>query len=52
MRFANYLGESIGKAAQTAAGSALGQRAARHFQDMLCCMERFNQPWQIGACGV
>jgi len=52
MRFANYLGESIGKAAQTAAGSILGQRAAKHLQDMLCRMERFNQPWQIGACGV
>jgi hypothetical protein len=52
MRFANQLGEPIGKAAQTAAGSALRQRAAKHFQDMLCGTECFNQTWQIGACVV
>ena len=51
MRFANHLGGPIGKAAQTAAGSALRQRATKHLQDVLCGTECFNQSWQIGACG-
>ena len=52
MCFANHLSESIGEAAQTAAGSTLRQRATKHLQDMLCGMECFNQAGQIGACGV
>jgi hypothetical protein len=52
MRFANHFGESIGKAAQMTTRSAMRQRAPEHLQDVLCGMECFNEPWQIGACGV
>ena len=50
--FADHLGESIGKAAEVAARSTFRHRATKHLQDMLCGTECFNEPRQIGVCGV